>query len=94
MVSSSQLLAKLELEDRDLILRERRLPWFGHVECSSGAVRTECEIQIDGRREAWRPKLTWKKLTEKDCSEWKLMTVDPHEKEQLDIRCEICYACS
>ena len=36
-------------------------------------------------------KLTWKKLTEKDCCEWKLMTVDPR-KEHLEIRCEICYA--
>ena len=59
-----------------LILRERRLCWFGHVECCSGAVRTACDIQIDGRRaRAGRPKLTWMKLTEKDCSEWKLMGV-------------------
>ena len=28
---------------------------------------------------AGRPKLTWKKLAEKDCHEWKLMTVDPQE---------------
>ena len=41
---------------------------------------------IDGRwgggggREAGRPKLTWKNLTEKDCRELKLMTVDPQEK--------------
>ena len=34
-VGSSELLAKL-----DLILRERRLRWFGHVERSSGAIRT------------------------------------------------------
>ena len=26
---------------------------------------------------AGRPKLTWKKLTERDCREWKLTTVDP-----------------
>ena len=65
-VRSSQLLAKLELEDLDLILRERRLRWFGRVERSSGAVRTACNIQIDGRQGAWRPKLTWKKLMEKD----------------------------
>ena len=26
------------------------------------------------------PKLTWKKLTEKDCCEWKLTTVDPQER--------------
>ena len=49
-VRSSEQLAKLKLEDLDLILRERRLRWFGHVECSSGAVRTACDIQIDGRR--------------------------------------------
>ena len=79
-VRSSKLLAKFELEDLDLILRERRLCWFGHVEHSSGAVRTACGIQIDGRWGAGRPKLTWKKLTERDCCEWKLTTVDPQER--------------
>ena len=49
-VRSSELLTKLELVDLDLIFRERRLHWFGHVEHSSGAIRTACEIQIDGRR--------------------------------------------
>ena len=58
--------------------RERRLRWSGHVERSSGAIRTACDIQIEGR-----PKLTWKKLTEKDCREWKLTTVDPQERSTL-----------
>ena len=49
-VRSNELLAKLELEDLSLNMRERRLRWFGHVERSSGAVRTACDIQIDGRR--------------------------------------------
>ena len=79
-VRSSKLLAKLELEDLDLILRERRLRWFGHVERSSGAIRTACDIQIGGRWGAWRPKLTWMKLTERDCHGWKLTTVDPQER--------------
>ena len=56
-VRSSELLAKLQLEDHDLILRERRLHWFGHVERSSGAIRTACDIQIEGRPGAERPKL-------------------------------------
>ena len=55
-VRSSELLAKLE--DLNLILRERRLRWFGHVERSSGAVRTACDIWIEGRQGAGRPKLT------------------------------------
>ena len=50
MVRSSKLLAKLELEDLNLILRERRVHWFGHVERSSGAIRTACDIQIDGKK--------------------------------------------
>ena len=50
IIRSSKLLAQLELEDLNLILRERRLRWFGNVEHSSGAVRTACDIQIDGRR--------------------------------------------
>ena len=37
-------------EDLDLILRERRLRWFGHVEHSSGAVRSACDIHINCRR--------------------------------------------
>ena len=49
MVRLSVLLSKVELEDLNLILRERRLRWFGHVECSSGAVRTACGIQVDAR---------------------------------------------
>ena len=77
-VRSSELLAKLE--DLTLILIERRLCWFWHVERSSGAVRAACDIQVDGRRGTGRPKLTWKKLTENDCREWKLTTVDPHKR--------------
>ena len=79
-VRPRELLAKLELEDLNLILRERRLHWFWHVERSSGAIRTACDIQIDGRLGAGRPKLTWKKLTEKDCREWQLKKVDPQER--------------
>ena len=75
-----KLLAKLELEDLNLILRERRLCWFGHVERPSGAIRTANDVQIEGRGGAGMPKLTWKKLMERDCREWKLTTVDPQER--------------
>ena len=75
-VRSSELLAKLQLEDLDLILRERRLRWFGHVAQSSSAIRTAYDMQINGKRGAGRPKQTWKKL----CREWKLTTVNPQER--------------
>ena len=31
-VRSNELLARLEIDDLDVILREKRLRWFGHVE--------------------------------------------------------------
>ena len=60
----------LGIEDLDLILKERRLRWYGHVERTSGAVKTAFDIQIDGKRGPGRPKMTWKQLTERDCREW------------------------
>ena len=73
-VRSSELLAKLELEDLDLILRERRLRWFGHVERSTGAVRTAYDIQIDGRR----GREAQAKMEETDRE--RLTAVDPQER--------------
>ena len=50
------------------------------MEGSSDAVRTAYDIQIEGRWGAGRPKLTWKKLMEKDCRELPLTTVGPQER--------------
>ena len=64
---SNELLARLGIEDLDLILRERRLRWYGHVERSRGAVKTAFHIQVEGKHEPERPKMTWKQLTERNC---------------------------
>ena len=77
---SNELLVRLGIEDLDLILKERRLWWYGHVECSSGAINTTFDIQIDGKRGPGRPKMTWKQLTERDCREWKLSAINPHDR--------------
>ena len=53
-VRSSELLAKLQLEDLNLILRKRRLRWFGHVGRSCGAIRTAYDMQIDRRQAGGR----------------------------------------
>ena len=66
---SNELLVRLGIEDLDLILKERRLRWYGHVERSSGAIKTAFDIQVDGKRGPGRPKMTWKQLTERDCRE-------------------------
>ena len=88
---SNELLVRLGIEDLDLILKERRLRWYGHVERSSGAIKTAFDIQVDGKRGPGRPKMTWKQLTERDSREGKLSAINPHDRRTW---CEICHACS
>ena len=64
----------------DLILKERRLCWYGHVEPSNGAVKTAFLIQVEEKRGPGWPKITWKQLTERDCREWKLSAINPHDR--------------
>ena len=63
-----------------LILKERRLRWYENVERSNGAVKTALRIQVEGKREPGRPKMTWKQLTERGCRVWKLSTFSPQDK--------------
>ena len=80
-IRSTELLAQLGFEDLDLILNERRLCWYGHVERSNSAVKTAFDIQVNGKRGPGRPKMTWKQLTERDRREWKLLAIDPHDRD-------------
>ena len=79
-VRARKLLAKFELEELGLILRERDFAGLG----TWSAIVLQSEqyviMQIDGMRGEGRPKLTWKKLTEKDCCKLKLTTVEPQER--------------
>ena len=57
---SNALLARLCIKYLDLILKERRLHWYGHVEHSSGAA---FHIQVEGKCGLRKPKMTWKQLS-------------------------------
>ena len=46
----------------------------------SGAIKTAFDIQVDGKLGPGRPKMTWKQLTERDCREWKLSAINPHDR--------------
>ena len=77
---SNELLARLGIEHLDLILKERWLRWYGHVERSNGAVKTAFHIQVQRKCGPGRPKMTWKQLTERDCREWKLSAINLHDR--------------
>ena len=52
-----------------------------YVERSNDAVKTGFDIQTVGKRGPWKPKMTWKQLKERDCREWKLSAIDPHDRD-------------
>ena len=56
-VRSNKLLAKLEIGYLDVILREKAL-LVGHVERFNGAIKTVCDLQIEGKRGPGKPKMT------------------------------------
>ena len=57
-VRSYELLARLEIDDLNVILREKRLLCFGHIEQSSGAIKTVCDMPTKGKHGPGRPKMT------------------------------------
>ena len=57
--------------------------WYGHVERSIGAVKTDFDLYVNGKRRPGRPKMTWKQPTERDRREWKLSGIDPHDRDTL-----------
>ena len=69
---------RLGTEDLDLILKERRLCWYGHVECSNGAVKTAFHIQVGGKSGPG-PKMTWNQLRE-GLQRVDLSAIDPHDR--------------
>ena len=88
-VRQRELLAKLEFGDLGIIWRDREKDcWLGYVERSSGAVRTACDIQGNGRHGPGRPKMIWKKVMENDCIDLTFTTVDPQKRStwRSDLR--------
>ena len=51
---SNELLARLGIEDLDLILKERRLHWCGHVECSNGRPKLTWEQLTERDCRKWK----------------------------------------
>ena len=55
----ADLHTKLGLLDLRVVIRERRLRWFGHVSRSSGEINRVRKRSVNGKRGPGRPKKTW-----------------------------------
>ena len=69
--------------DAALVMRERRLRWYGHVKRrqGDGILGEVMQMEIPGTRPRGRPKKTWIKNIEEDMSQLNLREEDVHDLE-------------
>ena len=61
-----ELHAKLGICDLAILVRERRLRWFGHVMRSNGEINRVRSRPVPGRKGPGRPKKTWEECEKQD----------------------------
>ena len=64
--SMDELHAKLGICDLAILVRERRLRWFGHVMHSNGEINRVRSRPVPGRKGPGRPKKTWDEYVKQD----------------------------
>ena len=64
--SMDELHAKLGICDLAILVRERRLRWFGHVMRSNGEINRVRSRPVPGRKGPGRPKKTWDECVKQD----------------------------
>lgn len=79
-IPSTALHQKLGIDEITLVLRARRLRWFGHVQRSSSCIGSVTRRTIPGNRDRGRPKKTWSECVEKDLRDCNLSEVDPLDR--------------
>ena len=64
--SMDELHTKLGICDLAILVRERRLRWFGHVMRSNGEINRVRSRPVPGRKGPGRPKKTWEECVKQD----------------------------
>ena len=66
-----------------MVMRGRRLEWFGHVKRKrrdeTESIRAVVEMKMEGKRPMGRPKLRWKDNVRRDLKAWNI-------REELHLR--------
>ena len=65
-VSSDDLLSKLGISDICLVLRKRRLNWYGHVQRATSCINTVLAVRVPGGNRRGRPRKTWNECVQDD----------------------------
>ena len=81
-VKSDSLLVKLDIPPLDVMLRENRLRWYGHVIRSSGPINTCQLLELESQKKAGRPKKSWGECIRGDLAKLQMTHVDPKNRDK------------
>ena len=81
-VSTSTLYDKLSIPHLNLVMRQNRLRWAGHVHRSESWTNKCQQIGIEGSKCKGRPRKSWKETIREDLSAWNL-TMDMADDRSL-----------
>ena len=70
----NEILEEARVEPIVIVMRCRRLEWFGHVKRrdETGNIRAVAEMKIEGKRPRGRPKLRWNDTVRRDLKAWNI----------------------
>ena len=65
-IPSDDLLLKLGICDIVMVLRKRRLNWYGHVQRATSSIKTVAAVRVPGGNRRGRPRKSWKECVQDD----------------------------
>ena len=71
---NEKIVEEAKVEPIAMVMRQRRLEWFGHVirRDETENIRVVAEIKMEGMRPRGRPKLRWKDTVRRDLKAWNI----------------------
>ena len=70
---NEEILEEAKVEPIAMVMRRRRLEWFGHVKRDETEnILAVVEMKMEGKRPRGRPKLRWKDTVRRDLRAWNI----------------------
>ena len=90
---NEEILEEAKVEPIAMVMRRRRLEWFGHVKRSDETenIRAVVGMKMEGKRPRGRPKLTWKDTVKRDLKARNIKEEWATDRERWKCLCKTRY---
>ena len=90
---NEEILAEAKVEQIVMVVRRRRLEWFGHIKRSDETenIHAVVEMKMEGKRPRGRKKLRWNDTVRKDLKAWNIREEWATDRERWKGLCKTRY---